>query len=79
MVCGRPGLVVVVGVSCRPCGGKAHSWGLRWWSWDGQRSYVTVCHVSDFGSTLQKHAHARSCSCPNCSVHQLYSFVVSIV
>ena len=52
MVCGWPGLVVVVGVTCRRRGGRVDSLLLRWWLWDGERSHVMVCDVSDFGSTL---------------------------
>ena len=41
VVCGRPGMFVVVEVICGQRGG-------RWWLWDEEGSRVTVCDTCDF-------------------------------
>ena len=45
VVCGRPGMFVVVEVTCGRCGGR---WWLRWWLWDEEGSRVTICDMCDF-------------------------------
>ena len=54
MVCGRPGLLVVVEVTCGRRGGTAQSWWLRWWLWDEERRRVTICDACEFGSTFER-------------------------
>ena len=45
VVCGQPGMFVVVEVTCGRRGGR---WLLRWWLGDEEGSCVTVCDVCDF-------------------------------
>ena len=45
VVCGRPGMFVVVEVTCGRRGGR---WLLRWWLWDEEESCVTICDACDF-------------------------------
>ena len=72
VVCGQPGMFVVVEVMCgRHCG----RWLLRWWLWDEEGSCVTICDTCDFWIT-------NSCSCPNlhCPYRiQFYSIYYTIV
>ena len=49
MVCGQPGMFVVVEVTC---GRRGSRWWLRWWLWDEEGSRVTVCDACDFWITL---------------------------
>ena len=45
MVCGRPRMFVVVGVTSGQHGGRVL---LRWWLWDEEGRCVTVCDRCDF-------------------------------
>ena len=44
LVCGRPGMFVVVGVMSRRCGGMLL---LSWWLLDEEESRVTICDTCD--------------------------------
>ena len=46
VVCGQPGMFVVVGVTSRWRGGTPL---LSWWLWDEEGSHVTICDTCDFG------------------------------
>ena len=52
MVCGQPGMFMVVGVACGQHGGRP-LW--RWWLWDEEGRCVTLCDVCDFWINVQMH------------------------
>ena len=56
MVCGWPGMFVVVEVKCGQHGGR--------WLWDEEGSHVAICDACDFW-IMNVHAHSRSCLHPN--------------
>ena len=64
VVCGWPGMFVVVGVTSGRHGGRPL---LSWWLWDEERSHVTICDNVTLESTF-RHACTivlGSRSCPN--------------
>ena len=88
IVCGWPGLLVVVEVTCGQHGGMVQLWWLSWWLWDEDRRCVTICSICEFGSTFVAYVdldqHLYVCACNHahteiCSVHYMYSFVVYII
>ena len=68
VVCGWPGMFVVVEVTCGQRGGR---WWLRWWLWDEEGNRVTICDVCDFGSRTRTRARAQ--------IHTIYNFIASII
>ena len=50
VVCGRPGMFVVVGVTSGRCGGRP--W-LSGWLWDEEGSCVTIARMIALGSRLR--------------------------
>ena len=46
VVCGRPGMFMVVGFTSGRHGGRPL---LSWWLWDEEGSHVTICDTCDFG------------------------------
>ena len=68
VVCGQPGMFVVVEVTCGRRGGR---WWLRWWLWDEEGSHVTVCDACDFGS--------RTRACAHTQIHTIYNCIASII
>ena len=57
VVCGWPGMFVVVGVTSGRRGGRPL---LSWWLWDDEGSLVTICDTCDFGINVPTHAHDRA-------------------
>ena len=45
VVCGQPGMFMVVAVMIGQHGGRPL---LRWWLWDEEGSHVTACDMCDF-------------------------------
>ena len=50
VVCGRPGMFVVVGVAWGWHGGRL-LW--RWWLWDEEGRHVTFCDACDFWINIE--------------------------
>ena len=50
MVCGWPGMFVVVGVACGQRGGRP-LW--RRWLWDEEGRHVPLCDMCDLGINIQ--------------------------
>ena len=74
VVCGWPGMFVVVEVTCGQRGGR---WWLWWWLWDDEGSRVTVCDVCDFWIT---NAHTHSHPNLHCPFHiQFYRVYYTIL
>ena len=57
VVCGQPGMFVVVGVTSLRRGGTLL---LSWWLWDEEGSLVTICDTCDFGINVPTHARDRA-------------------
>ena len=57
VVCGRPGMFMVVGVMSGRRGGRPL---LSWWLWDEEGSRVTICDTCDFGINVL--TRARDCA-----------------
>ena len=57
VVCGRPGMFVVVGVTSPRRGGTPL---LSWWLWDEEGSRVTICDTCDFGINVPTRARDRA-------------------
>ena len=51
VVCGRPGMFMVVGVTSGRRGGRPL---LSWWLWDEEGSCVTICDNVTSESTLRR-------------------------
>ena len=64
VVCGWPGMFVVVGVTSGRRGGRPL---LSWWLWDEERSCVTICDNVTSELTFRRACVIAlgSCSCPN--------------
>ena len=64
MVCGWPGMFVVVDVMCGRCGGR--------WLWDEEGSHVTICDACDFW--------IMNVPCTQiCTGHTIYNSIASII
>ena len=57
VVCGWPGMFVVVGVTSGRHGDRPL---LSWWLWDEEGSRVTICDTCDFGINILTHARDRA-------------------